>query len=278
MAASAWDEIVKAKKGVRTSDQQACGNIISEDGDSIVISEGAVNTHRYVVPKNKVDNYNGTEIQLKIPYNILSTFEVKEDNLHISSSSSISDTIREKIMMAGKEKNVETETTEAERSISDDKRKREYEEGGAGTQVGPKDDPLTEYRDKEAMTPAKIKEHEPTAVKRDPSDQKIVEPGQEGGRTNPDEASEIARRSGMTKGTAGAAETGSKYEQGDAGTSSSTTTTMSNKDQGSSSETRAFNTDDTTTTQTFTCETCGTTFNSREELREHNIQGHDNHV
>jgi hypothetical protein len=276
MAASAWDEIVKAKKGVRTSDQQACGNIISEDGDSIVISEGAVKTHRYVVPKNKVDNYNGTEIQLKIPYNILSTFEVKEDNLHISSSSSISDTIREKITTAGKEKNVETETTEEERSISDDKRKREYEEGGAGTQVGPKDDPLTEYRDKEAMTPAKIKEHEPTAVKRDSSDQKIVEPGQEGGGTNPDEAREIARRSGMAKGTAGAAETGSKYEQGDAGTSSSST--MSNKDQGSSSETRASTTDDDITTKTFTCETCGTTFNSREELREHNIQGHDDHV
>jgi len=52
-----------------------------------------------------------------------------------------------------------------------------YEEGMPGTEVGRKDDPLTEYRDKEPMTPAKIKEHEPTAVKRDPSDQKIVEPG-----------------------------------------------------------------------------------------------------
>ena len=51
------------------------------------------------------------------------------------------------------------------------------------------------------MTPAKIKEHEPTAVKRDPSDQKIVEPGQQGG-TSSDEAWEKARRSGMTKGTA----------------------------------------------------------------------------
>src|SRR5829696_3737727 len=216
MAASAWDEIVKAKKGVRTSDQQACGNIISEDGDNIVISEGAVKTHRYVVPKNKVDNYNGTEIQLKIPYNILLTFEVKEDNLHISSSSSISDTIREKIMMAGKEKNVETETTEEERSISDDKRNREYEECGAETQVGPKDDPLTEYREKEAMTPAKEKEHEPTAVKREMTE-KITEPGQQGG-TSPEEAREKARRSGMTKGIAGADDTGSEYEQGAAET------------------------------------------------------------
>jgi uncharacterized protein YjbJ (UPF0337 family) len=40
-----------------------------------------------------------------------------------------------------------------------------FEEGGLGTEVGRKDDPLTEYREKEPMTPAKIKEHEPTAVK-----------------------------------------------------------------------------------------------------------------
>jgi hypothetical protein len=65
------------------------------------------------------------------------------------------------------------------------------------------------------MTPAKIKEHEPTAVRRDSSDQKIVEPGQTG--TNPEEAAEIARKKGMAKGTASAAETGSEYEQGAAG-------------------------------------------------------------
>jgi hypothetical protein len=93
---------------------------------------------------------------------------------------------------------------------------REYEEGAAGTRTDRKKDPLKEYDEKEAMSPAKIKEHEPTAVKRDPSDQKIVEPGQEA--ANPEEAKEKARRSGMTKGTAGADETGSDYEQGAAGT------------------------------------------------------------
>ena len=101
-------------------------------------------------------------------------------------------------------------------SSSSGKQGREFEEGGAGTQVGRKEDPLTEYREKEAMTPAKIKEHEPTAVKREMTE-KIVEPGQEGG-TNPEEAKEIARRSGMAKGTAGADKTGSKSEQGAAGT------------------------------------------------------------
>src|SRR5919201_7077094 len=67
-------------------------------------------------------------------------------------------------------------------------------------------DPTKEYEEKETMSPAKIKEHEPTAVSRDPSDQKITEPGQTG--TNPEDAKERARRSGMTKGTAGATETG----------------------------------------------------------------------
>ena len=67
------------------------------------------------------------------------------------------------------------------------------------------EDPLTSYREKEPMTPAKIKEHEPTAVKREMTE-KIVERGQTG--TNPEEAAEIAKKKGMAKGTAGAAETG----------------------------------------------------------------------
>src|SRR5918912_1281612 len=91
----------------------------------------------------------------------------------------------------------------------------EFEEGRPGTEVGRKDDPLTEYREKEPMTPAKIKEHEPTAVRRDPSELNIVEPGKQS--TNAKDAAEKARRSGMTKGTAGAADTGSEYEQGAAG-------------------------------------------------------------
>jgi hypothetical protein len=65
------------------------------------------------------------------------------------------------------------------------------------------------------MSPAKIKEHEPTAVSRDPSDQRITESGQTS--TSSQDAAEKARRSDMTKGTAGAAETGSEYEQGTAG-------------------------------------------------------------
>ncbi len=74
---------------------------------------------------------------------------------------------------------------------------REYEEGAAGTEVKRKDNPLTEYREEEPMTPAKIKAHEPTAVHRNQSDQKITQPGQTG--TETEEANEQYRKHGMTK-------------------------------------------------------------------------------
>ena len=81
-----------------------------------------------------------------------------------------------------------------------------YDQDRVTTAAGQKEDPLTSYRDKEPMTPAKIKEHEPTAVKREMTE-RIAEPGQTG--TNSEEAAEIARKKGMAKGTAGAGETGS---------------------------------------------------------------------
>jgi hypothetical protein len=89
-----------------------------------------------------------------------------------------------------------------------------HDEDRYTTTAGQKDDPLTSYRDREPMTPAKIKEHEPTAVKREMTE-RISESGQTG--TNSEEAAEIARKKGMAKGTAGAAETGSEDEQGSAG-------------------------------------------------------------
>ena len=93
---------------------------------------------------------------------------------------------------------------------------REYEEGAAGTRTDRKKDSTQEYDEKEPMSPAKIKQHEPTAVRRDPSEVDIVEPGKQSTSSSQD-AAEKARRSGMTKGTAGAAETGSEDEQGAAG-------------------------------------------------------------
>lgn len=74
---------------------------------------------------------------------------------------------------------------------------KEYEEGVAGTNKERKSDPLNEYSDKEPMTPAKVNEGEPTAVKRDQEDQRITSEGQTG--TDTAEAQEQYRKKGMTK-------------------------------------------------------------------------------
>jgi hypothetical protein len=60
-------------------------------------------------------------------------------------------------------------------------------------------DSTKQYEANEPMSPAKIKEHEPTAVKRDMTET-ISE--KQGTSSNSEEAREKARRSGMTKGTA----------------------------------------------------------------------------
>ncbi len=64
------------------------------------------------------------------------------------------------------------------------------EEGGPGTEIDRKDDPLTEYREKQPMTPAQMKEHEPTAVD-DPSELNIVESGKQSTSSSQDVAEKI---------------------------------------------------------------------------------------
>src|SRR3954451_14838397 len=73
---------------------------------------------------------------------------------------------------------VASTTKQGAGGVSSTEQDRTFEEGARGTEVGRKDDPLTEYREKEPMTPAKIKEHEPTAVKREMTEH-IVESGKE---------------------------------------------------------------------------------------------------
>jgi hypothetical protein len=53
------------------------------------------------------------------------------------------------------------------------------------------------YEGKDPMSPEKIKSHDPTAVKRDPKDQKIAEGGKTG--TDTEEAKEKYKKQGMTK-------------------------------------------------------------------------------
>ena len=130
----------------------------------------------------------------------------------------ITDKVKEKLK--GAKDKVASTTKQGASGVSSStssagKQGRKYEEGAAGTTYQRAKDPTKEYNEKEPMSPAKVKQHEPTAVRRDPSELNIVESGKQS--TNAADAAEKARRSGMTKGTAGAADTGSEYEQGAAG-------------------------------------------------------------
>jgi hypothetical protein len=202
-----FSELIKSHKGVSTFDRLDCGNIIGERDDSVIVERDVMKEHIYVIPKSKIQGYDGSRLILNLSESELKSFEEKRDSSGESDNDSgkstgikgaISGTI-DKVVdttkgVAGKAK--DTVTPDSSTSAPSGQN-MQYEEGYAGTDTGRSEDPLTEYRDKEAMTPAKIKEHEPTAVKRDPNDQIITEPGRTG--TDDEKAKEEFRKRGMTK-------------------------------------------------------------------------------
>jgi hypothetical protein len=70
-----WSEISKSKKGVRTSDNKACGEVISTPSEEIFIVDGAINIKKYKVPKSKIKFYNGPELILQIPTSLIKQYE-----------------------------------------------------------------------------------------------------------------------------------------------------------------------------------------------------------
>lgn len=72
---SDWNEIIKTKKAVRASDRIVCGNVIAEYKDNIIIVHGEYVSHQHMIPKSKVDSWDGEELHLNIPYSMLSRFD-----------------------------------------------------------------------------------------------------------------------------------------------------------------------------------------------------------
>jgi hypothetical protein len=69
-----WPEIAKSKKGVRTSDGKACGDVVAEAGNTFFVIEGAIKEYRYRIPKSKVANFNGSEVTLILSDSELSNY------------------------------------------------------------------------------------------------------------------------------------------------------------------------------------------------------------
>jgi len=72
-----WSYLIELKKGVIANDQTACGNVIAEYKDKLVIVEGeTVKFHEYIVPKSTVDHYDGKNLYLNISRDTLLEFDV----------------------------------------------------------------------------------------------------------------------------------------------------------------------------------------------------------
>ena len=64
-----WDELIKLKTSVKAHDRHYCGNVMAEYHDSLIIIEGATTKlHEYIVPKSKVDHYDGNDLYISISH------------------------------------------------------------------------------------------------------------------------------------------------------------------------------------------------------------------
>src|SRR5215211_3639984 len=92
-----WTELIKDRKGVVTKDNQACGNIIGEDEENILIEDGAIRQHFYRIPKSDVGGYNSAELTLNMQYNELEAYEEKEEDKDKGKEGSITEAIKNKV-------------------------------------------------------------------------------------------------------------------------------------------------------------------------------------
>ncbi len=71
-----WHEIISNRTPVKTKDSARFGYVTAEYKDKLVVIEGNLVSHGYVIPKDKVENYNGRELSLKMRhYEINSDYE-----------------------------------------------------------------------------------------------------------------------------------------------------------------------------------------------------------
>ncbi len=69
-----WQDITKARKVV-SSDASPCGFAIAEYRDNIVIIDHGAKFREYIIPKSKVERYDGRDVYLNIPRCKLSSFD-----------------------------------------------------------------------------------------------------------------------------------------------------------------------------------------------------------
>lgn len=64
-------------KGIMTRDGYPHSSIVGTTEDSIIVVEGVVRTHKYVIPKSLITNFDGSYLHLSITESELSKYEEK---------------------------------------------------------------------------------------------------------------------------------------------------------------------------------------------------------
>jgi hypothetical protein len=68
-----WHEIVSKRTPVKSNDNANCGYVAGEYGDNLVVIEGKWVSSEYMIPKNIVERYDGTELSLRIRHDQISS-------------------------------------------------------------------------------------------------------------------------------------------------------------------------------------------------------------
>jgi hypothetical protein len=61
-----WDRIVSKRTPVKTKDSEDFGYVAGQYKDNLLVIEGRVVSHEYMIPKNEVEHYDGRELSLRI--------------------------------------------------------------------------------------------------------------------------------------------------------------------------------------------------------------------
>jgi hypothetical protein len=61
-----WDRIVSKRTPVKTKDSEDFGYVAGQYKDNLLVIEGRVVYHEYMIPKNEVEHYDGRELSLRI--------------------------------------------------------------------------------------------------------------------------------------------------------------------------------------------------------------------
>lgn len=70
-----WSLIIDSRREATTSDQALCGSVVAEFKDAIIVLNfGRYQTNKFLVPKSKVDGFDGTFVHLRIPQTNLFSF------------------------------------------------------------------------------------------------------------------------------------------------------------------------------------------------------------